>query len=167
MTLTADSLSRGGGKLRGLQLIDSSGNVFDFPMITEEDERMPFSGIGCGVAFAFKVEGNYIKVAPVPTAAPGCSIRFLIYFRPNELCAATDAAQITAINTGTGQVTVGAVPSTFSTVTSLDLINGYPGFECRAYDWLPQRTGALITFASASGLAIGDWIALSGQSPIP
>lgn len=158
-----------GGKLRGVQLIDNAGNIFDFPLIEEEDECFFNYGSNTATSFAFKLEGNAVKITPPPTSNSGSFIRFLIYFRPNELVATSAAAQITAINTGTGQVTITAVPSTFSTGTSLDLINGFPGFECRAYDQTPTDiTGAVITFATLPvGLSVGDWIALSGQTPIP
>lgn len=116
--------------------------------------------------FTFFIENNKIHIVPNPQTG---QIRFYYNRRPNTLIPITQAAQITAINTGTFTVTVAAVPSTISTSIACDLIQDQPGFLSLEDDTTPTATtSTTITFSSLpDGLAVGDWVSPAGQSPVP
>lgn len=163
-----------GGKIRELSYIDTNGNYYDVPQIFEED--LPFfnnSNVYLN-AYQFYFQGNNAVIVPTPQSSSNGNLLFTIYQRPNYLVSAASCAQITAINTSTQTVTVQVVPSTFTSGTVIDFVNGTPGFECRGINnTLASVTvaGAVVnlTFGSVlpTTLQVGDWVALQGQTPVP
>jgi hypothetical protein len=115
------------------------------------------------------VPGFYLannQIIPVPAQSVGV-IRLWFYQRPNNLVVQSAASQISAI-VGT-TVTVGVVPTTFTTGTTVDFIKDQPFFECRAIDQsIVSATTTTITFSTLpTSLVVGDWVALAGQTPVP
>jgi hypothetical protein len=109
------------------------------------------------------------KIVMVPASRPGETLRVYFHRRPNRLVWTTRAAQIASIDVGTGVVTVsGTVPSVMTTGQTLSVIPSVPPFEER--DNQPEITNVAtpdITLDSVTGLEVGDWLALEGESPIP
>lgn len=96
------------------------------------------------------------------------SLRFIYFCEPSRLVALTECAQVTAITSTT--VTVDSAPATFTTSEPLDFIAGSPGFRCVARDVTPTAVvSSVLTFAAGdipSTLAVGDYVALAGETPI-
>jgi hypothetical protein len=112
---------------------------------------------------------NSVYLTPIPSTTNG-TLRLLYYCRPGKLVETSDAAQITVITTGTNTVTCSAAPpSTWTTATSVDFIRGTGGQEYLAIDQaISSVSGSDIVFSSLpTGLAVGDWIAAAGYSPLP
>lgn len=93
------------------------------------------------------------------------------YFRmPNRLVALSATCKVASFTDTT--VTVDDIPSTFSTSEPVDFIAGNAGFRCRAIDKTPTNVNQgtnVLTFTSGdipSTLAVGDYVALAGQTPI-
>jgi hypothetical protein len=107
----------------------------------------------------------------VPSQSSGQTIRMVYFRRPNRLVATSECGLITAINTGTREVTItsGEVPTDFSSSVTYDLIRGSPGFGTLAMDQSATLASNVLTFAETlpEGLAVGDYVALAGESPIP
>lgn len=147
-----------GGKLRQVLTVDSNGD--ECPLTRVEPEH---SGSDAGYMF----EGNTIELTSTQITG---TLRQTYFMRPNRLVATTAVGLISAINTGTGVITCN-VPSTFTTSERFDFVKGTPGFECLAIDKTPSAVGgASITFSTSdlpSGLAVGDYVCLAGESPIP
>ena len=99
------------------------------------------------------------------------SVRIRYYIRPGKLVQTSDVATITDIDTSTGVLTVSSVPSTISTGILCDLIRSRAGFDSLAVDKAVVSTDSTsITFSTSdlpSDLAVGDYIALADQSPVP
>lgn len=119
----------------------------------------------------FYVKRNRIYV--VPTDGGGWStLRTTIIMRPNKLVAETSAAQITAIDTNTNEVTCESVPTTWTTASVLDIVQAEPHYDWRAIDQtisaIATGTNGTITFTSTlpTELAVGDWVSLAGESPV-
>jgi hypothetical protein len=91
------------------------------------------------------------------------------YVRRNALVDVTAVGQITSINTSTMVLTLNNVPSTFTTSVTYDLVKATPGFKNYVIDQVPTAvTASSITFSALpSGLSVGDYVCLSGESPIP
>jgi len=102
------------------------------------------------------------------TAFP--TIRVYYHRRPSELVKVTEASEVTAVDTGTNTVTVAlALPTGFVTGALLDIVQGDPNFSLRA------NASAVVSISSqdiefgagvVDDVQIGDWVALTGESPI-
>lgn len=151
-----------GGKIESIMAKTDAGEYLRIPQIQRNE--LPFVSRN-SEDVAFYVEGSNIVFSAEPE---GWTLVWSYYFRPGDLVATTAAAQITAINTGTGEVTVGSVPSTWTTATELDFIKGTPGFEHLTVDVKPTNiAGTVLTFAVLpSDLEVGDWLAVAEKSPI-
>ena len=153
-----------GMKLQGIYLYDSGGqNRNNLSLVEEEDiVNLQYSSAS-NPCFFFK-GNNVVLVPPNPTNFD--TLVMTIFIRPSQLISTTAAALVSSVSGNT--VTVNSVPSNFTTSTTLDLIKGNPGYDCYAVDQLPTViTSNSITFNSLpTGLQAGDWIALSGQTPV-
>lgn len=152
-----------GGKVRDVQLSDGTGY---YSLKRLEPSEAGEVSTSVGSTEYFYMQGN--KIIIVGTVTTG-TMRVKIYQRPNRVVATSAVGEITAINTGSGVVTI-TVPSTFTTSVTYDLVRGKPGFDTLAKDLTASAVGgASITFTPAdlpSGLAVGDYVCLSQESPI-
>lgn len=153
-----------GGKLRDAVMVDSSGTIYELTRIPSQRR----ANSNTGTPNSFYIEGNYVCLYPTPAVTVN-TLRLYYYQRPGELIATSAAAACTGLSSTV--VTSGAVPSTMSTSTPLDFIRNGPGFETLAIDKTPSgKTGTTLTFAAStipSEFAVGDYVCLAGQSPIP
>jgi hypothetical protein len=89
---------------------------------------------------------------------------------PSQLCATSEAAQITSL-VGGNVVAVNAIPTDWTTSLQYDIIKGQPGFPSKGDDLAITTLDTVlsrITFSALpSSIAVGDWISVSGTSPIP
>ncbi len=156
-----------GGKLRDVQLSDGTGAYIPLPRIAPSAVQ---GYTPTGSPEGYILRGNDVVLTPSPTASTG-TLRMLYFRRPGTLVDVSAAALITAINTGTKVVTLSTtIPSTFTTLVTYDLIQGTPGFATRDIDLaVSAASGTSMTFSAAlpTGLAVGDFVALANQSPIP
>jgi hypothetical protein len=92
--------------------------------------------------------------------------------RPGNLVETTSAARVTQIDTLTNTVTVNNIPSDFTTSITCDFIKGRGGYEYRGIDYsvnaVDPNAGTL-TFNDPipDSLEVGDWVAETGESPVP
>ena len=156
-----------GGSVRDV-LYSSNGTTFS-PLSRLEPENT-YSVTSGGTPFGYAFDGNYVALYPSPPS--GGTLRLPYFARPNRLVATSAVGLISAINTGSGVVTLSAsCPSTFSTSETFDLVKGKQSFETLALDLTASAVGASsVTFTPAnlpSALAVGDYVCLSQESPIP
>lgn len=164
-----------GGKLRSVSFVDPNGNEVRIPRLRVEDIMSNVNATGLAInpaLWGFYLQNN--KVITYLSSVNGGSSAFptlrLRYLRqPSTLVLAAACAQITAI--AGSVVTVNAVPSTFTTLTTYDLVSNVPQMFVSYGDDLTITSivGLDITFTvtPSSKLQIGDWVCLAGQSPIP
>lgn len=121
----------------------------------------------------YELRGNQIVLVPTPTATG--TLRFRYHRRPNRCVLAASAAQITSLDTGTRTVNFDANEALVWSVevgSTFDFIKGTSGFEHRGIDYTPSSMdteSGYVVFNEAlpDGLAVGDWVALAEESPIP
>lgn len=154
-----------GASVQDVVLIDAQGHREDVDLITEDQVYGPEQTPVGGPAFYFK--GNNIVLAPKQPAL-GETLLVTFFIRPNKLVEESEAAQITAIDTGTNTLTFASLPSTFTTSTPLDFLDSEPHFDFRAIDQTPDTvTSTTLIFSSLpSTLEVGDWAALAGEAPV-
>lgn len=152
-----------GGALADIQLVVSG--VIQPVVRSEIHEQFSTNSSPNGV-YSFYIKGNQIVIVPYPTVG---TVRLWYYQRPNNLVATSECSQITAISSGT--LTVDQTSTTdISTSTPCDLIKDQPFFDTLTTDITPSSVSATqIVFSSSdvpTTLAVGDWVARAGQSPI-
>jgi hypothetical protein len=149
--------------VRDIQWIDGN-NVSSLPII--DSERI--STTNSGTVEGYYLEHNKIILYPTPSATSG-TMRVRYFLRPSRLAATGDCAQISSIDTGTNQITVSSIPSTWATGSIIDLIQQSAPYANLAIDQTTTNvSGSVITLSSLpSTLAVGDWVALAEYSPIP
>lgn len=166
------------GKLRAVSFVDASENEVRIPRLRLEDIMSNVNATGLAInpaLWGFYLRNN--KVILYLSSVNGGSSSFkylrLRYVRqPNALVLSSACGEVTAV--AGDVVTVDGIPSTFTTSETYDLIQNSP----QMFDSLLDNgvvtainTGAkTLTFATGtvpSDLAVGDWVCLANQSPIP
>lgn len=159
-----------GMKIKNVFYLDAGGNPNELVQV-EIDNLPRLQGTQTGHPEYFYFKDNYLVVLPTPDSSETGSLRTWYYLRRNELISPNAAGKITAIDTGTGVVTVNATPSPFSTTATYDFVKGSPGFQNLSMDVTCSATGAsTVTFLAAdlpATLAVNDYVCLAGESPIP
>lgn len=112
------------------------------------------------------IEGNEIVSIPTPNATEG-TLRLKYAQRRGKFTPVADAMQITAI---AGNVLSGNAPSSWTTSSTVDLIEENPGFDTfdvdRALSAVSSGVSVTLSVAPPSDLAVGDWVALSWYTPV-
>ena len=158
-----------GLKLRDVCLVDSQGNEISLPRIATEDMK----AVGLDTTRynrGYTLDNDRVTLVPSSSDFSSYTLRFKIYRRPNNLVQTSAAGKISLINTGTRQVTLASIPSTFTNALTYDFIKGTPSFRAHAENQAAATVaGFVITFTAAlpSDLAVGDYVAEYGFSPIP
>ncbi len=149
-----------GRTLRDLKISDSSGSVRDVTKMALEDahlnkwESLPLS---------FYFRSDKIVIIPTPNSNDLTLQKFYIR-KPSDLVEMSSAGKVTAVSTNT--LTLDNVPTSFAANT-VDIIQGRQGHSLRMMDTaVTSVSGSQVTVASATGAAIGDYVALSGKSPV-
>ena len=159
-----------GDGLRGLFWVTDAGDVVKIVVIDlENQDGLNEATLLNGNDFAAYKQGSEVIIKPTPSPAAG-SLRFFISIRPGKLVQTTAAGQVTAFNTVAKTVTVGTIPSSWASGNTLDFIQADPHYRYLDVDRSDTAiSGTTITFTNdlPTSLAIGDWVALQGESPIP
>lgn len=147
-----------GSKIRDLELKDANGNYTSLPRLFEEDRPANSSG--------YYVFRNSIELSS-DISAP--TLRMTYFARPNELVLTTACGLITSIDTANNQVDVSSLPSTMTNGVEIDFVQGDNPYDLLDYDKaITGVSGTTISFSSLpDGLAVGDWVCLAGESPVP
>lgn len=114
--------------------------------------------------YSFFFMGSSINLQPNPTSG---YVRIWYYERPNTMVLTSQAAQVTVI---AGNVlTFDTIPTTITTGTACDFIQDQPHFNSLGIDQTPTVvTSSQLTFSDVpDDLAVGDWVSLAGQTPVP
>lgn len=155
-----------GRGLRDLKIFDSANNFRNLVKIPLE-EAHGYSNSN-GKPFGFYFEGDQIKIVPSPVSS-GETLRIYYYCAISELVEESAVARVVTI--ASNVVTVNSTPSTMTTGTLIDFIQGKQGNRIFSKDVaIDSVTSSSITFTTAalvpSALAALDYIALAGQSPV-
>lgn len=153
--------------LRSVHVLDGQSNPRPLTRVEPENQH-GYPGSGSPVGYMLR--GGTLQLLPTPGG--GGTLRLGYLQRLSQVVDASACGRVTAINTGTGAVTVSAAPATFVTTASgvplYDFVRGTPAFESLAVDQSATVAGTILTFATVPAeLAVGDYVALAGETPIP
>ncbi len=116
--------------------------------------------------FGFYIDNNSIVL--VPSGFSGQTLRIKYYKRASRLVPNEEGGQITAINTGTKQVTLATLPTAFAVNSLVSGIDNNPGFETKASSLtITAIASPVITLSDVSNLAVGYYICFDNESVIP
>lgn len=151
-----------GEVLREIKIVQG-GQLLDLPRISAEDVESE----EVGTPESFFLEQNRVCLYPIPASTQN-QLRMYYFMRPGRLVLTSDCAIITAIDGGTNSLTC-TPPASWSISNSFDLVKGKAGFDTLSLDLSASSvTSTTVTLSSLpSGLAVGDYLTLSGESPIP
>lgn len=167
-------------KLRSVSFVDSNNNEIRIPRLRPEDIMSNVNSTGLAInpaLWGFYLQNDKCVLFLGSFQGSNQNYKFLRlrYVRmPNTLVQEAAAGQITAIVGNV--VTVGNVPTAFTTTATYDIISNTPQMFISQGDDLTVTSivGSNITFTSLpttpQGAVIpqvGDWVCLAQQSPIP
>lgn len=138
------------------------------PQITPEDVaglRFSASYSGNGGLSCY-MKGNNVVLFPCPTQV--LTLRMKYFRQPAYLVSVADAGQVLSIDTNANTVVLSNLPSDWSTSDTVDSIQSYQGFDYNANDvQITSISNPTLGLSDVTGIQVGDWVALSGDSPIP
>jgi len=104
--------------LRLLTLVDPSGNEIEFPLLRPENTASTYNWLSpysTSTLYGFYMEDDHVVVFPKQVVSnPVMSFRFRFERMPNQLCATSEAAQITSL-VGGNVVGVDKIPTDWTT----------------------------------------------------
>lgn len=167
------------GKLRAVTFVDFNNNEVRIPRLRLEDIMSNVNATGLAInpaLWGFYLKNNQVILYLGSTNGASSSFKYLRlrYVRqPNQLVLSSACGEVTGI--AGNVVTVDNVPSTFTTAEKYDLIQNVPQMFDSLLDdatitAVTSGVNGTITFAAGtvpSTLAVGDWVCLANQSPIP
>jgi hypothetical protein len=154
-----------GGKLRSVQWRDASNNILDLPRLSIEQISTDLQVVR---PYGYTIEGDNIVLYPTPLTT--ATLKMYYYRRPNELVLESDAAKIISANGTTGELICVAVPTTWTTASVLDAIDGKQGFGVLSESVTISSiagTSVFVSPAVAALLEANDYVSLHNTSPIP
>jgi len=157
-----------GASLHSVSFVDSNGDEWPCSRVPLEDAGAYVEGAGYHWEgqYGYAIEGDFVRVLPTPTTSSG-TLKLRYVRRPSRMVLASAAMLITAAPTATY---LGSKPATILTTTPVDIVQAKPNFDIFAPSRTPTSVVAntSVTFAAnpSSEAAIGDYIALAGETPI-
>lgn len=159
-----------GNALRDVVFVDSNNRESPCPRLAPEDIKETNSNFAGSALVGHILKDNKVVIIPQPNnPQSGFSVRMKFERRPNNLILESSAATIESINTLTNEVTVSNQPSAWTLATEFDIIIPDSPFVSIADDQGISNIGSnILTFDSLpDDLAVGQWVAPAGESPIP
>lgn len=147
-----------GTKLRDVKVKDSSGNYRDLIRLFEEDRSSRRTG--------YYVKRNSIELSSDITSG---TLELNYFIRPSEMVSSGSYAVISSIDTGTNTITVESLPSTFLVDVECDFVQANSPYDLLGMDYSISSINTLdVTFSALpDDLAVGDYLCLAKQSPVP
>ncbi len=159
-----------GGVLRDVVFVDTQGNEIDLQQLSPAHIKatFPFGYQLPLYTFGYYWQNDQIKPYPQQAQnATGYILRMKPIRRPNDLTLSTNCGQIT--NIATNVLTLGNVPTDWTTSTTFDIIQNAPQFTAIAEAaTITNISGSMITLTAVpTGLADGMWVCPTTTSCIP
>jgi len=158
-----------GGKLKDVGFYNSAGDTLNLRPRLSIDDYGNRRGNFVHDLTGYYLRDNKIVFKPAPNNT-GETLRVYYYRRPSNLVQLSESGKITAIDTDTKVVTIDTVQSSWTTANTFDLIRGRGMFQSLGDDLaitaMPDSSSLTFTETLPTDLAVGDYVALAGKSPI-
>jgi len=153
-----------GNAYRDIQLING-GNSYKLARLDIEDNIYSTT---TGSLRGYYLEANKIILRGNLTG----TVRVYYLTRPGRLVLPASAAAVASITPGatTTDIVVSSIPSAWTVSETVDIVRATSGFSTLGTDVAASIAGTTITVANddvPDDLAVGDWICLADESPVP
>jgi len=163
---------------RDVVLVDSAGNEINMTELAPEYVKItyPVGNMPPLYTYGFILQNDHIIIWPPNTTIPvQNTLRMKIKRRPNHLTSVANCGQVTGVNSGASQVTLGGNgDTTWTASTTFDVIPNSPQFTSLGDDLTISAinqvtpTATVLTFNSyPTGVAVGDWVCPATLSCVP
>lgn len=160
---------------RDIVLVDTLGNELAMTDLPPEYVKItyPLGNIPPMYTYGFVLQNDHITFWPPNSTIPvNYMLRMKIKRRPNHLTGYLNCGQVTAINSGTGVISLSVNgDGTWTTATTFDVIPNSPQFTSLEDDMsitaIDNTLNTITVTTIPTGLAIGDWVCPALLSPIP
>lgn len=165
--------------IRQVSLVRSDGYEYPLEELSPPQKtKIIVQPMRVGQPMFYTFENNVITLWPVP-AAIGDSLRVRYHHQMSQMALAADSTIISAITPGAGsggstRLTVGSIPATLNTATTVDLVRAVPNFDLLSFDTAVAvalaTSGTSVDIAAANipaDLAVGDRVCPVRTTPFP
>lgn len=152
-----------GAAFRTIKWVQGDGRAYQLNRI--EPERVPEYAVSASLPTGYVFEGNDLILIPSVTSG---TIRLAYQLRPGTLVLPNACGLITALDTGTGLITLALKPATFVSGATFDLVSSTANFVALAMDQTAtQDSSTTMTINPLPArLAVGDYVCLAGETCI-
>lgn len=161
-----------GNRLRDVSLQDSSGNIYELTRISYGQIPQYKYLSSYGQFRYFYVQNNEVVLVST-TISTDFKLVWGYYIRPNSMVSETRSAQITAIDTVTGEVSLNQVPDNFTSTILYDFIQTKAPNKIISFD-IPivsiNTTNVSVIFDPDNipqSLSVGDYLMQAEETFIP
>ena len=113
----------------------------------------------------FYIQNNQVIIWPAPSSET--IFRLSFFRRPNQLIATTSCGQVTSVDTNTNEVVLDNVPVSWTAGDTFDIISNTPAFDAvLEVDEAVVVSNPTVQLTDVTGVSVGDWVCLTGESPI-
>lgn len=149
-----------GGALDSVQIVIDPSII----PVNRVEHSEQFSTLApAATTYSYFMKANAVNILPIPTTGV---VRLWFLRRPNALVATSAAGAISVINSNV--LTVTSLPSTFTVGASVNLCQDQPPFDVLTETTITAISGTDVTLSAvSSSLAVGDWLCLGNQTPVP
>lgn len=153
-----------GGVLRDVML-ERGSCVSSLGQINPEDITTSQQGIPS----AFYMQSSSLVLYPTPSNTDGSILNLKYFIRPAMLTPVSNASRVATIDTLTNTITIQAMPTVFQVASVLDFTKGTAHYETLSIGHsVSSLVGTTLQLSSLpADLEVGDWVSLSGYSPVP
>lgn len=150
------------GKVRGVSILDASGNERPLTRIPPELAYRRLS------APAFYVQANTLIIVN-RTGQSLPTLRVSFYLRPSRLVTVPEVARVIAFNKVAKTLQLNNLPEAFDASQAFDIMHSNPGFETVAFDQSGSFSGNVLTIPAGlpADVEVGDHVVLANESCIP
>jgi hypothetical protein len=134
----------------------------------ELNRRSEYEETGDPTGYYF--QDNELVLVPEPSQSGTLRVKY--FRRPSKLVATSAVATVSSINGARTVITTSAaIPATFTSGVTVDVVDNNPGFKLHAMDYATTGTvsGTTITLSTAlpASVVAGDYVCLAGEAPVP
>lgn len=154
-----------GMKLRDVVWVDApNGALRNLPRL--ELERISSAEPVGELSYSgFMLQANQVILTP---STSGGTLRLYYFARPLTLCLLQDAGKVTSVDTVNNILTLDNLPNGWQPGHTVNVIGPTQPFATKVQSTeITVVSSPSLTLASVDGIAVGDYVALEGYSPIP
>lgn len=153
-----------GARLRNVQLINPNGLIQNLPRLNPDK----LGEYGFSNQLGFYIQNNELVFYPSKPTLDG-TLRLCYFRRPNSLVASAGTGRVLAVDPIGNTITLDTSPAGVDWIVGadIDVIIGESPFDFRLQNQeIISLGGPSIELTDVSAIQVGDYVALSGQSPV-